>query len=89
MLLPKACALFAVFASVSALGADIEGVVTFHRPADTYFFLETASGAAWRVQRDANEKMFLKSVGFLISRDSAHCARNREMLYYAYLPVGW
>ena len=55
MLLPKACALFAVFASVSALGADIEGVVTFHRPADTYFFLETASGAAWRVQRDAND----------------------------------
>ena len=55
MLLPKACALFAVFASVSALGADIEGVVTFHRPADAYFFLETASGAAWRVQRDAND----------------------------------
>ena len=44
-----------MFASVSALGADIEGVVTFHRPADTYFFLETASGAAWRVQRDAND----------------------------------
>ena len=55
MLLPKACALFAVFAVVSALGADIEGVVTFHRPADAYFFLETASGAAWRVQRDAND----------------------------------
>ena len=55
MLLPKACALFSVFAAVSALGADIEGVVTFQRPADTYFFLETASGAAWRVQRDAND----------------------------------
>ncbi len=55
MLLPKACALLAVFAAVSALGADIEGFVTFHRPADAYFFLETASGAAWRVQRDAND----------------------------------
>ena len=55
MLLPKACTLLFVFAAVSALGADIEGVVTFQRPADTYFFLETASGAAWRVQRDAND----------------------------------
>lgn len=55
MLLPKACALFSVFAAVSALGADIEGVVTFHRPADAYFFLEAASGAVWRVQRDAND----------------------------------
>ena len=55
MLLPKACTLLFVFAAVSALGADIEGVVTFHRPADAYFFLETASGAAWRVQRDAND----------------------------------
>ena len=55
MLLPRSCTLIFVFAAVSALGADIEGVVTFHRPADTYFFLETASGAAWRVQRDAND----------------------------------
>ena len=55
MLLPKVCALLLFLAAVSALGADIEGVVTFQRPADTYFFLETASGAAWRVQRDAND----------------------------------
>ena len=55
MLQLKTCALFFVFAAVSALGADIEGVVTFHRSPDTYFFLETVSGAVWRVQRDAND----------------------------------
>lgn len=38
-----------------AAGADIEGVVTFHRISDPYFFLETASGGVWRVQREKNE----------------------------------
>ena len=40
---------------MSALGADVEGVVTFHRSSDSYFFLQTASGEVWRVQREANE----------------------------------
>lgn len=44
-----------MLASIFAFGADIEGVVTFHRAPDAYFFLQTASGAVWRVQRDVNE----------------------------------
>lgn len=44
-----------VFAAMAVSGADIEGVVTFHRHPDSYFFLQTASGAVWRVQRDVNE----------------------------------
>ena len=50
---------------MSALGADIEGVVTFHRSPDSYFFLETASGEVWRVQRDANDPRV--SIGDVVS----------------------
>jgi len=56
---------FAVFAAVTAECADIEGVVTFWRPPDMYFFMETASGAAWRVQRDSKEPRI--SVGDIVS----------------------
>ena len=45
----------AAFSAVAVKGADIEGVVTFWRSPDPYFFMETASGAVWRVQRDARE----------------------------------
>ena len=50
---------------MSALGADIEGVVTFHRSPDAYFFMQTASGDVWRVQRDANEPRV--SIGDVVS----------------------
>ena len=50
---------------MSALGADVEGVVTFHRSPDRYFFLETASGEVWRVQRDMNDPRV--SIGDIVS----------------------
>ena len=59
------CASVFAFAVMSALGADVEGVVTFHRHPDAYFFLETASGEVWRVQRDANEPRV--SIGDVVS----------------------
>ena len=65
MLLPKITALLTAIAVMSALGADIEGVVTFHRQPDSYFFLETASGEVWRVQRDANDPRV--SIGDVVS----------------------
>ncbi len=46
------------FASLAAFGAgaaDVEGVVTFWRSPDTYFFIQTASGDVWRVQRNTRE----------------------------------
>ena len=61
----KFYALVFVFAVMSALGADVEGVVTFHRQPDAYFFLETASGAVWRVQRDVNDPRV--SIGDIVS----------------------
>ena len=50
---------------MSALGADIEGVVTFHRSPDAYFFMQTASGEVWRVQREVNEPRV--SIGDVVS----------------------
>ena len=55
MALPKIATLLTSLAAISALGADVEGVVTFHRSPDSYFFLETVSGEVWRVQRDSND----------------------------------
>ncbi len=60
---------FAVVAA-SASGADVEGVVTFYRPPDHYFFIETASGAVWRVQRDVNDP--LVSIGDIVSAGGHH-----------------
>ena len=61
-----ACAIIlAAFSAVAVKGADIEGVVTFWRSPDPYFFMETASGAVWRVQRDAREPRV--SVGDIVS----------------------
>lgn len=61
-----ACAIIlAAFSAVAVKGADIEGVVTFWRSPDPYFFMETASGAVWRVQRDAKEPYV--SVGDIVS----------------------
>ena len=57
--------ILAAFAAVTAEGADIEGVVTFWRPPDQYFFMQTASGVAWRVQRDTKEPRI--SVGDIVS----------------------
>lgn len=54
-----------MFVLISAFGADIEGVVSFCRSPDSYFFLETVSGAVWRVQRDVNEPRV--SVGDIVS----------------------
>ena len=76
MLLPKITALLTAIAVMSALGADIEGVVTFNRVPDSYFFLQTASGEVWRVQREVNEpKVSIGDVvsagGYHINRDSA------------------
>ena len=65
MLLPKITALLSALALVSAYGADIEGVVTFNRVPDSYFFLQTASGEVWRVQRDANDPRV--SIGDVVS----------------------
>lgn len=65
MVLPKITALLTAFAAMSALGADIEGVVTFRRSPDSYFFIETASGEAWRVQREVNEPRV--SIGDVVS----------------------
>jgi ABC-type sugar transport system substrate-binding protein len=65
MLLPKITALSTALAAMSALGADIEGVVTFHRSPDAYFFMQTASGEVWRVQREANEPRV--SIGDVVS----------------------
>lgn len=61
-----ACAIIlAAFSAVAVKGADIEGVVTFWRSPDPYFFMETASGAVWRVQRDTKEPRV--SVGDIVS----------------------
>ena len=61
-----ACAIIlAAFSAFAVKGADIEGVVTFWRSPDPYFFMETASGAVWRVQRDAREPRV--SVGDIVS----------------------
>lgn len=57
--------ILAAFAAVAAEGADVEGVVTFWRPPDQYFFMETASGVTWRVQRDTKEPRI--SVGDIVS----------------------
>ena len=57
--------LLCAFAAMSAFGADIEGVVTFHRSPDSYFFIETASGEVWRVQREVNEPRV--SIGDVVS----------------------
>ena len=65
MLLPKTTVVFSALLAVSALGADIEGVVTFHRSPDAYFFLQTASGEVWRVQREVNEPRV--SIGDVVS----------------------
>ena len=65
MLLPKITALSTAIAAMSALGADIEGVVTFHRSPDAYFFMQTASGEVWRVQREVNEPRV--SIGDVVS----------------------
>ena len=55
---------------MSALGADVEGVVTFHRQPDSYFFLQTASGEVWRVQRDVNDPPV--SIGDVVSAGGHH-----------------
>ena len=47
--------MLAALAVFAAEGADIEGVVTFWRSPDMYFFIETPSGSVWRVQRDDKE----------------------------------
>ena len=70
MLLPKITALLSALAAMSAIGADVEGVVTFHRPPDAYFFLQTASGEVWRVQRDVNDPTV--SIGDVVSVGGHH-----------------
>ena len=70
MELPKVSAWLSALVVMSAFGADIEGVVTFHRPPDAYFFLQTASGEVWRVQRDVNDPPV--SIGDVVSAGGHH-----------------
>lgn len=52
-MMKRTIAIFTIFALSAALAADdfVEsGVVTFRRNGDPYFFMETPSGGAWRVQ---------------------------------------
>ncbi len=46
---------FALLAALVAGAANVEGVITFQRAADPYFFMETPSGVVWRVQRNTKE----------------------------------
>ena len=70
MMLPKISALLTALAAMSAIGADVEGVVTFNRAPDSYFFLETVSGEVWRVQRDVNDPRV--SIGDVVSAGGHH-----------------